>query len=797
MIRKILLSTCLLLVPVFAQAQRTTELFNFAWKFKAGKQNGAQSADYNDSDWRALDLPHDFQIEQPWDKSAGGARGFKAMGEGWYRKTFKADPAWKDKRVLIDFEGMMLHGEAWLNGKSIGTADFGYLGFESDVSEFLNYDGDNILVVQTSTGETEQSRWYTGGGLFRDVHLVVKNRMSFAKDGIFISTPKVSDQSAEVRVQAELEGFTGKSLNAEISAKIYSPDGKLVAESKTPAPQGSKLKTVEVPLPAAAIENPQRWSCETPNLYTAKVALIIDEKPVDEITETFGIRTIEFSKDFGFKLNGKKIFLKGISNHHDLGAVGAAAYERAIERQLLKLKQFGFNHVRTSHNPYSKSFLRVADKHGILVVDELFDKWGSEQYWPGRVPFDQLWYKALPQWIKRDRNHPSVILWSLGNELQHDESLIGFPTGDWGVTGYKILDVLAKRYDPTRKTTVGIYPARAGSITKKDPEFRTKLLPPELSLVTDIASFNYEFPVYRKYLESAPDLIIYQSEAATYEMAKPFFGMDREKMVGLAFWGAIEYWGESNRWPKKGWNYSFFNHALEPYPQAYLIQSAFSEEPLVCVGVIDGKTESIEWNDVNVGRMSISSHWNRPEGSHQNVTVFTNAEEVELFQNGQSLGIKKNELKDNNRRNIIYWSNVAYGKGGELTAVARNQGKEVARHTLQTAGKAVALKVEVEHEDWKADGMDLQYVKVRAVDDQGREVPTAEGTVTFDVSGAARLIAVDNGDHYTDELFSGNRISLSNGFAMAILRSTRTPGEVTLRASTEALKSEETKLRTK
>ena len=786
-------------VLVFAQEQpRVSQLFNFDWKFRAGDLKEAQLVTYDDDNWRVLDLPHDFQIEQTWDESAGGARGFKAMGTGWYRKHFKANPAWKGKRILLDFEGIMLVGDVWVNGRKVGSTDYGYLGFETDITDLLKYDEDNVVAVWASTGKKDGSRWYTGGGLFRDVHLVIKNPIAIARHGVFVSTPKITEQRAEVSVQVELEGIRNKSLDIEINARILAPDGKTVAGTRGKAPQKSKLQTVEVSLPIVTVDSPELWSCEAPNLYTAEVSLVQDGKVIDCVTETFGIRTLEFSPDFGFKLNGKKLFLKGISNHHDLGAVGVAAFDRAIERQFQLIKRFGYNHIRSSHNPYSESFLKLADKYGILVVDELIDKWSDNSYWGGRVPFTQLWYQMIPEWIKRDRNHPSVILWSLGNELQMREDLAGFPTGDWGVTTYRIFDVIVKLYDKTRKTTVAMFPARAGAIGKNEPEFNTKVYPPELATVTEVSSFNYRYLNYAQYLEKCPHMTVYQSKATTNELAAPFFGMDHDKMVGLAYWGAIEYWGESNGWPKKGWNFSFFNHCLEPYPQAYLIKSAFCEEPLVHIGVMDNGKEAIEWNDIMVGSLSLASHWNWATGSMQNLYTYTNADEVELLVNGKSMGIRKNDRTDITRRNIIYWENIPYGKGGNIIAVARNNGKEVARHKLETTGKATALKMVVENpKDWKADGMDLQYVKVYAVDNKGRVVPDTKDGVTFKVSGAARLIAVDNGDHFTDELFTGNTKKLHKGFIMAILRSDRSGGEVVITASSKGLKDAVKKLVTK
>lgn len=774
---------------------RINTLFNFDWKFKAGEVRDAQKPELNDVDWRQLNLPHDFQFDQPWDKAGGGARGYKVMGEGWYRKSFKADSTWKGKQVVLDFEGIMLTGDVWLNGEKIGGTDYGYLGFEVDITKQLRYDRENIVAVYASTGQKGNSRWYTGGGLFRDVHLIVKNSIAVARHGVFISTPKVSEKNAEINVQVEIKGFSGREQELEIAAVIYDPSGKKVAETKSLAPKKSKKQSDEVLLPVIGIIQPQLWSCESPALYSAEIALTLDGKIIDKVSEKFGIRSIEFSKEFGFKLNGKKIFLKGIANHHDLGAVGAAAYETAIARQMDKLKEFGFNHIRTSHNPYSESFMRIADEKGILIVDELYDKWSNKDYWAGTKPWTDSWYKHVPEWIKRDRNHPSVIMWSFGNELQMREDLCGFATSDWGITTYKILDVLAKRYDPTRKTTVAMFPSRAGAIGKNDADFNVKILPPELATVTEIASFNYRWLNYADYLKHAPDMIIYQSEATTNELLAPFYGMDRDKMVGLAYWGAIEYWGESNGWPKKGWNYSFFNHALEPFPQAYLLKSAFSETPLVYIGVVDKESEKIEWNEQTTGTADVSSHWNRETGKHFNIYTYTNAEEVELLVNGKSIGVQKNNT-DVNSRNMIFWKKVPY-LAGKITAIARTGGKEVARHQLETTGKAVALRMETENANWKADGMDLQYVKVYAVDSKGRKVPTATGEVNFEVSGQAKLIAVDNGDHMSDELSSGTKRQLHKGFAMVILRAEQNSGEVKIKASVKGLKSAEYKLQLK
>ncbi|MBQ3631927.1 MAG: DUF4982 domain-containing protein [Prevotella sp.] len=808
---KLTIAALIIAATMLAEGERTDILFNFDWKFQLGETTNAESPQLDDSHWRSLDLPHDFQIELPWEEKASRGRGFKDMATGWYRKTFDADPAWKGRRAILDFEGIMLHGDAYLNGQKIGGTDYGYLGFEADVTKLIRYNQKNVLAVHCSTGENDNSRWYTGGGLFRDIHLILKDSVSIARHGIYIKAyPRAAvpirdakntsqrsqgGETATVAVQVEVEGIRNKKYNLTIEAKIYDPEGQQVGQTSMAAPKDNKQPTVEVQLPQVAVSNPQLWSTEQPKLYTAEVALIRDGKTVDKLSERFGIRTVEFSKEFGLKLNGKKIFLQGAANHHDLGAVGAAAYEAGIERMMDRLKEFGFNHIRTSHNPYSEAFLRLADEKGILIVDELYDKWSNTLAWAGRRPWTEMWWENLMEWVKRDRNHPSVIMWSLGNELQFQEERCGFPTRDWGVTTYDIMNTLVKRLDPTRKTTVAMYPARAGGIVKHSAEYHIEenIVPPELAQHTEVSSFNYCWEDYQKYLQKAPDMIIYQSEATTNELSAPFFGMDRDHMVGLAYWGAIEYWGESNIWPKKGWDYSFFRHSLEPNPQAYLIKSIFKpEEPMVHIGIA-GKVDTLWWNDIVVGQTRVSSHWQLPvgevtrtvAGDKRTVYTYTNADEVELLVNGKSIGVKKNS--NVKKPNVITWKGVAY-EPGSILAIARRDGKEVARHELTTPGKAIRLRMELENASWKADGMDLQYVRVYAIDHKGRVVPSHKGSVCFSVDGPARIIAVDNGDHSSDQLFAGDTVELYDGFAMAIVRSTRSEGTVRIAATVDGLK---------
>lgn len=767
------------------------QLFNFGWRFSLGNPEGAERTDYDDSDWRTLDLPHDYQFEQPWAENENKGRGFKRMCEGWYRKTFNVPESLKGRRVLLDFEGVMYVSDVYVNGKKVASNEYGYTGFEADITKAVHYGGDNVVAVYSNTGAVNASRWYTGGGIYRNVWLDATNDTRIARHGLYVTT-----EGEKVKVQVQVVGWQRHDI--KVVTRVKDSQGQVVAEAERTMPDHTIQNNTEVQMPDMAVSAPKLWDIDSPELYSVEATLVENGVTIDSVADRFGFRTIEYGPDFGFKLNGRKVFLAGIANHHDMGAVGVAAYRSAVERQLRTLKSFGYNAIRCSHNPYSDDFYRIADEVGLLVVDELIDKWSDKDYWGGRKPFMSIWPELIKEWVKRGRNHPSVVLWSLGNELQTRSDWSGYQTDDWGITTYRIFDQMVKRYDRTRPTTVAMFPARAGA-QRNTPDFKTYLVPPELACVTEVASFNYQWDAYHGYYDHKPDLILFQSEAVTNQQQQPFYGMDQKRGVGLCWWGAIEYWGESNGWPKKGWNYSFFSHTLQPFPQAYLIKACVQpEEKLVHIGVVDGKGESLEWNDIKVGQQKISRNWNQKAGSHPNVFTYTNADEVELFYNGKSLGVQKNDTTVIAKRNVILWSGIDYGQGGKLIAVARTAGKEVARDVLETTGKAVTLKVVEEEKGWTADGMQLKYLNIYAVDSKGRTVPDAADSVRVEVAGEAQFVALDNGDHYTDELFLDVKSKkMLSGYAQCILRSTRNGGKVKVKVTSPTLKSANLTLETK
>ena len=796
-------------------AVRDTISINQGWQFHRGDVKNIAELKSTQSVDDVVNLPHDFLIGQDWvapdaserpDNSDAGSnvrsrlssRGFKEMGIGWYRYELTPKDEWKGKRIVLDFQGIMLVGDVYLNGQRIGGTDYGYLGFDIDLSKLLKWGQTNEIAVKADTQNPSNSRWFTGAGLYRDVNLIVTNKdLFFPRHPLFIRT----QGNREVKIKAEIinqqkvaKGQTAAKM--PVGVRILDADGKVVAEQKNDIHFNAKWRDREYELPSISLENAKLWSPDSPYLYTAEVTLYDNEGNIaDQIKEPFGVRTIEIIPQKGLLVNGKKVLLKGYANHHTLGALGAAAYPRAIEKRLKLMKEFGMNHIRTSHNPYSEDFLKLCDKYGILVVDELYDKWLT-QYAGGRVEWESLWQKDVPEWVKRDRNHPSVVMWSLGNELQQYSNL---PFNDWGVTAYKLQKELLHRYDDTRLTTVAMHP--------RYRNLETDSIPADLAIETEVNSYNYRYMYFPGDSKRYPEKTFYQSEASVAAMGPNFYEMDRDKVIGLAYWGAIDYLGESMGWPVKGWNQGVFDLSLQPKPDAYFVKSMFTDEPTVHIGVIEKSGGNIQWNGINVSAGKLSENWNREAGEKVSLYTYTNGDEVELFLNGKSLGVKKNS-NDPKLRARIKWDNIAYAPG-TLVAVAKKNGKVVARHQIETTGEAVALKLVPDVETWHADGKDLMHVRIYAVDKKGRRVLNMKDAKAFDklnftVKGDANIVAVDNGNIASDELHIGKtqlektiQRNLFQGSALVILRAGNKPGKIELSVAGEKMKARKLVLNTK
>ena len=794
---------------VSSMAQRTVQDLNFGWRFYAGNVDNAANPLLDDNNWRTVSLPHDFQIEQPWVapaadekadnndpaaniKSRLSSRGFKEMGIGWYRLHFSPNDSLKGRRILIDFGGIMYVGDVYMNGQRVGGTDYGYVGFQIDVTNSIRWGEDNVLAVMADTRQPENSRWYTGGGLFRTVRLVATNRdLYFERHPLHITTR----DNRFVTIAAEVN-TRGRDKAMPVHICITDPKGKQVYDGRVEMKRNTPSRIVEQQLVEVEIPDAQLWDTGHPNLYTVQCTLYNEKGvAVDDYAERFGIRTIEIVPNQGLLLNGKKVLLQGYANHHSLGALGAAAYPRAIEKRIQLMKAYGINHIRTSHNPYSREFIELCDENGILVVDELYDKW-TRQHTGGRAAFEQLWQNDVPEWVKRDRNSPSVVMWSLGNELQQDPNQ---PYNDFGVTLFRLMKTLVQRYDTTRLVTVAMHP--------RYRNWTTDSLPADLAMITDVQSYNYRYMYFPGDGRRFPWMRFYQSEASVAAMGQNFFEMELDKVIGLAYWGAIDYLGESQGWPAKGWSQGVFDIALNPKPKAYYMKSFFQpDEPLVHIAVVESKGNQM-WNGVQTGNDGMSDHWNRQEGQKLSLITYTNADEVELMLNGQSLGIKQNDRKNAKIRNQIIWPDVTY-LPGTLEAIARTNGQVVARHKIETTGEAVKLVAQpdkpltyhlspfTDKMIWNADGMHLQHIRIAAVDKKGREVHTAQAEVTFSLEGPADIIGVINGDITSNELTVGSTRSLYNGSCNVILRSHTSGGKVILKAAAPGLKPVTLELKT-
>ena len=786
--KRIIITITAVLMTLSASAQRHYESLNFGWEFRLN----------DEGKWKQVDVPHDFQIEQPWMapaaderpdntdvaaniKSRLSSRGFKEMGKGYYRLHYTPDAAMKGQRVLLDFEGIMYTADVLVNMKHVGGTDYGYVGFELDITDELKYGEDNLIEVVADTREPGNSRWYTGGGLFRNVSIVSTPKdLFFGRHPLYITTR----ENKYVSISAEFTNRT-KDQATNIRVQILDPDGTMVYDNTMALKRHKMARTQEERIATdVEIKDPKVWDLDTPYLYIVKAQLLREDGTVaDEVSDEFGIRTVEFGPEFGLKLNGKKVLLKGYANHHTLGALGAAAYPKAIEKRIKLMKQFGMNHIRTSHNPYSRDFIRLCDKYGILIVDELYDKW-TRQHTGGKISFEEHWQKEVPEWVKRDRNSPSVVLWSLGNELQQDPNM---PFNDFGVTMYKLQKMLLQRYDSTRLVTVAMHP--------RYRNWETDSLPHDLAMQTDIQAYNYRYMYFPGDGRRFPWMTFYQSEASISAMGPNFFEMNLDKVIGLAYWGAIDYLGESQGWPAKGWAQGVFDISLEPKPKAYLMRSFFKpEEPVVHIAVIDSKNE-VMWNGVQTGNDGMSDHWCRKPGTELSLITYTNADEVELLLNGKSLGRKQNPKNDTKQRNQIKWDNIIY-EDGILEAIAYINNKVVARHKIETTGKAIRLKATPEDNYWKADGTDLMHIRIETIDSKGRRVPMAQDELKFEVEGDARIVAVTNGDINSEELNVQDHRRLWNGSAMVILRAGKSPSRVLLKTTSANFKPITTKLET-
>ncbi len=794
------------LLPLFIACQqqkqaRTEILFDDDWKFQLGDVQDAESPLFNDDSWRTLDLPHDWSIENlpnqepdnvvgPFSRESIGATatGYTVGGTAWYRKTFTLD---KDKRfnqTIINFDGVYMNSEVWVNGKLAGIQPYGYTAFQFDITELLNAPGQpNVLAVKVKN-EGKNSRWYSGSGIYRHVWLIQKQPLRIEHNGVFVNTESISENEANITITATVENSTNAGVDVSLQIRIIDANGKVATTSKTPVRninRGSEDIIQHITVPQAKL-----WSHETPNLYTAEVKVIANGTVTDQTATTFGIRTIHFDAKTGFTVNGKTVLLKGGNLHHDNGFLGAATIDRAEERRVELMKANGFNAIRVAHNPPSKQFLEACDRLGVYVMNEAFDQWvrpkNPQDY---HLYFLEWWEKDLKSMIYRDRNHPSVILWSIGNELNERADSIGYVIR-------KELAAEVRRLDPTRPVTEGVcefWDHWGREWSTAAPVF-TDL---------DVAGYNYLQKFFESDHAEYPDRIIVSTESYAPEAYAFWQGVENNSyVIGDFVWTAMDHLGEtgcgnSRIAPKPGpraglqpwpW-YSNYCGDIDlcgnKKPQSYYRDVVWNNskiEIMVHTPIPEGMVETYSywgWPDEYP-----SWNWEGYEGTIMDVRVFSKSPVVRLELNGKLIG----EQTIDTNIGITANFKVPY-QAGVLKAIALENGKEVASKELKTTGAPAKIKLTADRAVIKADRNDLSYVKAGITDEQGNVIPDASIPVTFTVSGVGEIAGSGNANPTDMESFNSPVCKTFRGKALVILRPIKNniSGTITLTAEAPGL----------
>lgn len=740
------------------------------WRFFQGEATGAEAPAFDDSTWRKLDIPHDWSIEGRFDQNAptGGAGGWLPSGVAWYRKSLELPADAKDRAVWLEFNGVMANSDVWLNGQHLGHRPNGYVSFRYDVSKHVKPGEPNTLVVKADTSAQPASRWYTGAGIYRHARLVIAHPVHVAPWGVFVSTPEVTAAAATIRIQTKISNTTDKSAEVTVRSEILDSNGKRVAsiESSIVPRQGGDTDVSQ----QIRVPQPELWSLETPKLQTLVTTLSAGGKIIDETKTPFGIRKAEFRSDNGFVLNGRNLKLKGVCLHHDGGAVGAAVPLGVWQRRLSLLKELGVNSIRTAHNPPAPEFLDLCDRMGFLVMDEFFDCWtkgkNKQDY---HLHFKQWSHTDLREGILRDRNHPSIVLYSVGNEI-HDT-----PKPDLAKPILRGLVDVCHEVDPTRPVTQALFRPNVSGDYKNG-----------LADMLDVIGTNYRDQELLDAWKDKSGRKIVGTEQA-HERSTWLLCRDNPQHSGQFLWCGIDYLGESRSWPLTVFNGGLLDRCGFLQPRGAERRSWWSAKPMVRAFRRIARTEetpsdpgyeALEWKRQQV----LYPDWNptATEARPENVEVYSNAEQVELFLNERSLGSKPTR-KDGGALN---WS-VPY-QPGTLKAVARSGGKETATDVLRSAGKAAALELAPDFTrigtGWDA----VAHVEVRVVDDKGCWVPNASHLVKFTVTGPGKLIAVDSGNVVSTEPFQASERQTHQGRCLAIVRATG-EGKFTLKATAEGL----------
>jgi beta-galactosidase len=764
--------------------------FMEGWKFYLGDNVLASRIDFDDTSWRSLNLPHDWSIEGEFSKDHptkvnGGAL---PAGIGWYRKEFTIDPSWKQKQVFIDFDGVYRNGEVWINGHYLGKRPYGYISFRYDLTHFLKLDGkENQIAVRVDNSSQPNSRWYTGSGIYRNVWLVATSAVHVDHWGTFISTPEISKKFATVKLEVKIRNKSQRNQKVQVQTKLYDQNEKSVASSKT---DQLSVDSTALLIQKFEVKSPELWSTENPVLYKAITKIYTNGELSDQYETPFGIRSFKFDPAKGFFLNGKPMKILGVNNHHDLGALGAAFNTRAAERQLEILKEMGCNAIRMSHNPPAPELLDLCDRIGFIVMDEIFDSWAVK-----KMNFDyhvewQEWHERdLSDMVLRDRNHPSVFMWSIGNEIREQFDSTGIRIG-------KELVAIVKKLDSTRPVTCGlteqdpaknfIYQSKALdliSFNYKHLQYKDfpKTYPGESLLAAEnMSAFatrgHYDMPsdsvriwpqAYNKPLNANPDLT-----ASSYDNCHALWGATHEEtwkviknndfISGMFIWSGFDFLGEPEpyKWPARSSYYGIIDLCGFPKDIYYFYQAEWTSNPV----------------------LHLFPHWNWKEGQLIDVwAYYNNADDVELFLNGVSQGIRS---KTDDQFHAMW--RIKY-QPGKIKAISRKDGRTVLEKEINTAGKPARIELTADRTNLKADGKDLSFITVKVLDEAGNMVPDAANLINFKVNGNGFVAGVDNGLQTSMESFKANCRKAFNGMCLLIVQTSKLPGNIEIEASSDGL----------
>ena len=824
--RKIFLPLFLIGIPVtnFAQTKQTLQK---NWKFTREDNSAFSQSTFNDVKWQNVTIPHDWAIYGPFDmendiqrtaikqdgqkdaiEHTGRTGGLPFVGVGWYRTTFDLPDFSNDKKVFIQFDGAMSNPEVFINGQKAGQWHNGYNTFFLDISNWVKNKNNSLAVRLDNL--TQMSRWYPGAGLYRNVHIITKNKTHIPIWGVHITTPEIQSKFAKVDINTE---FVSENIeNIEIETEIFNPKGEKVAQNKVKSSQYTSNNTINQQI---FIDFPQLWDIKQPNLYKAITKLYKNGKLEDQIETTFGIRSIEVKPNDGFYLNGKKIKLKGVCLHHDLGALGSAVNEAAIRRQILLMQDMGANAIRTSHNMPAPEYVKIADEMGMLLAVESFDEWAIPKVQNGYHLYFKDWAeKDLTNLVKHYRNNPSVIMWFIGNEVEEQSNIEGSRVA-------RFLQDVIRKYDSTRPISNGM--DRPDDILKNNMaatmdlvgfnyrpfkyEEAYKKLPQQLLLgsetVSTISSRDvYKFPVERKAMAKYPDqqTSSYDVEHCSWSnLPEDNFIYDEELpyMIGEFIWTGIDYLGEPTpyyvEWPSHSSYFGAVDLATLPKDRFYLYRS--------------------HWNK-SEETLHILPHWtwNGREGEVTPIFVYTNYPTAEVFINGKSQGKQTKNLSiplretenpesqktfERQKRYRLMWLNTKYEPGSVKVVAYNDKGEAVAEKEIHTAGKPYQIKLTADKNYIKADGKDLAYITVEVVDKEGNVCPNVNDLVQFEVKGAGKFRASANGDATSLDLFHEPKMHLFNGKLMAIVQASEKTGEIIFKAKSQKIKENQIKIQVK